>query len=82
VKFKLDENISRRGVELLRSAGHDAITVRDEGLAGADDEAIFAVASSEGRALITLDYDLPKSSGFPLSTAQESSFLSWADARL
>ena len=65
MKFKLDENISRRGVELLRSAGHDAITVRDEGLAGADDEAIFAVASSEGRALITLDYDFAQILRFP-----------------
>jgi len=72
VKFKLDENISRRGVELLRSAGHDALTVRDEGLAGADDEEIYAVASSEGRTLITLDYDLPKSCGFRLSAARVS----------
>jgi len=65
VKFKLDENISRRAVELLRSAGHDAVTVRDEGLAGADDEEIFAIASAESRALITLDYDFAQILRFP-----------------
>src|SRR6266850_6894271 len=65
MKFKLDENISRRGGELLRSAGHDAITVRDQGLAGSDDEEIFAVAASEDRALITLDYDFAQILRFP-----------------
>jgi hypothetical protein len=29
VKFKLDETLGRRGVELLRAAGHDAATVYD-----------------------------------------------------
>jgi hypothetical protein len=28
MKLKLDENIGRRGIELLTSAGHDVTTVR------------------------------------------------------
>ncbi len=65
MKFKLDENIGRRGLELLRRAGHDVVTVRDEGLAGAQDEEIFSVVVSESRALITLDYDFAQVLRFP-----------------
>jgi hypothetical protein len=31
VNFKLDENIGRCGLELLRTAGHDVMTVLDQG---------------------------------------------------
>jgi predicted nuclease of predicted toxin-antitoxin system len=65
MRFKLDENIGRRGVELLRDAGHDVATVRDENLAGADDEVLFAVVVKEGRTLVTLDYDFAQVLRFP-----------------
>jgi predicted nuclease of predicted toxin-antitoxin system len=57
VKFKLDENIGRRGLELLKASGHDVMTVRDQGLGGVTDEKLFEVCVAEGRALITLDRD-------------------------
>jgi len=31
VKIKLDENIGRRGLELLKASGHDVMTVWDQG---------------------------------------------------
>jgi predicted nuclease of predicted toxin-antitoxin system len=65
VKFKLDENIGRRGLELLRTAGHDVMTVLDQGLAGATDERLFATCAGEGRALITLDHDFGQVTRFP-----------------
>ena len=34
MKLKLDENLSRRAADLIRAAGHDAIMVADQGLAG------------------------------------------------
>jgi predicted nuclease of predicted toxin-antitoxin system len=57
MKLKLDENLGRRGLDLLRAAGHDAMSVLGHGLGGATDEALFAVCTSEARALITLDHD-------------------------
>lgn len=32
MKFKLDENLPGEGVHILRAAGHDAVTVLDQGL--------------------------------------------------
>jgi predicted nuclease of predicted toxin-antitoxin system len=57
LKIKLDENIGRRGLEFLRAAGHDVMTVRDQDLGGAADEALFGACVSEGRTLVTLDHD-------------------------
>ena len=65
MKFKLDENIATSGAELLRAAGHDVETVKDEGLSGSDDERVFTTAVSEERALITLDWDFAQVLRFP-----------------
>lgn len=65
MKIKVDENIGRSGVNLLRQAGHDVMTVPDQGLSGAADEAIFQVCASERRALITLDRDFGQVPRFP-----------------
>jgi predicted nuclease of predicted toxin-antitoxin system len=56
LKIKLDENIGRRGRELLKSAGHDVLTVRDQKLEGSSDEKLFAMCAEERRVLITLDH--------------------------
>jgi predicted nuclease of predicted toxin-antitoxin system len=69
VKFKLDENIGHRGLELLQSAGHDVMTVREQGLGGAPDERIFTVCAGEARALITLDHDFGQVLRFPPATS-------------
>lgn len=65
MKLKLDANIGRRGIELLRGAGHDVMTVRDQKREGAADEAIFVTCVGEGRALITLDRDFGEVLRFP-----------------
>jgi predicted nuclease of predicted toxin-antitoxin system len=65
MRFKLDENLSRSVAELFRSAGHDAMTVREQGLHAAPDDWVFEVAVREGRILVTLDRDLGQVLRFP-----------------
>ena len=65
MRLKLDENLSWQLAERLRHAGHDVATVRDEGLGGADDDALFARCRQEGRCLVTLDLDFGNVLRFP-----------------
>ena len=66
MKLKLDENIGRRGLELLQSAGHDVLTVVDQGLGGSPDQRLFETCAAEERALVTLDHDFGQVQRFPL----------------
>jgi predicted nuclease of predicted toxin-antitoxin system len=65
VRFKLDENLSRRAADLIRAGGHDADTVVGQGLRGAPDETLFQVCKHEGRALVTLDRDFGQVLRYP-----------------
>jgi predicted nuclease of predicted toxin-antitoxin system len=65
VRLKLDENLSRRAADLIRAAGHDTVTVADQGLRGAADESLFEVCKREGRALVTLDRDFGQVLRYP-----------------
>jgi len=55
VRFKLDENLPIALLDDLRTAGHDADGLRDEGLIGAPDDAVLDLARRENRVLLTLD---------------------------
>lgn len=65
MKIKADENISRSGVDLLRQAGHDVATVREQALGGAADDVVFRACAAEGRVLVTLDHDFGHVLRFP-----------------
>jgi predicted nuclease of predicted toxin-antitoxin system len=65
VRFKLDENLSRRAADLIHAAGHDAVTVASQGLRGAADETLFEVCRRESRALVTLDRDFGQVLRYP-----------------
>jgi len=53
--IKLDENVPDSFGQTLSQSGHDVALARDEELAGAADERLLAVATSENRVLISLD---------------------------
>jgi predicted nuclease of predicted toxin-antitoxin system len=65
VKFKLDENLGTRTLQVFVGAGHDVQTVRSEGLQGRADDTIYDVCRVEQRCLVTLDLDFSNVLRFP-----------------
>jgi predicted nuclease of predicted toxin-antitoxin system len=57
MRFKLDENLGKAAVGILRSAGHDVETVPVQGLCRATDRELIGVCRTERRCLVTLDMD-------------------------
>src|SRR5437764_5513888 len=57
MKFKADENLPVEAAEDVRQAGHDAVTVAEQGLAGQPDVRVGDARRAEGRAVLTLDLD-------------------------
>lgn len=57
MRFLIDENLSRRLVGALTSAGHDAIHVNDLGLSSAQDEEVLQTATAQRRILVSADTD-------------------------
>lgn len=55
MQFKMDENLHPDLAEFFRQNGHDAATVWDEGLRGAEDPTILNQCTKEGRALLSFD---------------------------
>ena len=65
MRLKLDENIDARLAVILRGAGHEALTVREQDLHGTDDVDLYQICIAENRALITLDLDFSNILRYP-----------------
>ena len=65
MKIKVDENIGTSGVAILKAAGNDVMTVREQGLEGSADDRIYRACLEEGRVLVTLDRDFGHVPRFP-----------------
>ncbi len=59
MKILVDENIPSESVRELGKAGHDVLDIRGSDKQGADDEALWSLAQTEARLLITTAKDLP-----------------------
>lgn len=57
MRFKIDEHLPVEIKELLTHHQHDAVTVPDEGMAGAADSDVARACQKEARAFVTLDLD-------------------------
>ena len=57
MRFLIDNALSPVVAEGLRSSGHDALHVRDIGLAAASDVELFELAADQNRVLISADTD-------------------------
>jgi predicted nuclease of predicted toxin-antitoxin system len=57
MKLLIDNALSPRVADGLREAGHDAIHVRELGLAAATDEELFELAAAESRIIVSADTD-------------------------
>lgn len=55
MKIKVDEDLPRSVIELLRQRGYDPVDVLEEGLGGQPDEDVWGAAQREGRFLLTGD---------------------------
>jgi predicted nuclease of predicted toxin-antitoxin system len=55
VKFVIDEDLPRSTAKILRANGFEVYDIRDHGLRGREDEAIFAFAQEQKAVLITGD---------------------------
>jgi predicted nuclease of predicted toxin-antitoxin system len=63
--FKVDENLHADVAKVLRSRGHDALTVHDQAMRGSTDAHLGDVCRTEGRAIISLDLDFANIREFP-----------------
>ena len=57
LRFVLDNSVSPRISDALRTAGFDSVHVRDYGMSAAADETILARALAEGRIVVAADTD-------------------------
>jgi predicted nuclease of predicted toxin-antitoxin system len=57
MRFLIDNALSPKVAESLRAAGHEAVHVRDIGLATADDAELFVLAAAEDRVIVSADTD-------------------------
>ena len=67
-KWLTDENVPRQIIKLLRAQRYDVKDIREEGMAGAKDTVVMALATREERILVTTDKDFSSLILYPPGT--------------
>jgi predicted nuclease of predicted toxin-antitoxin system len=65
MKFKVDENLPVELLADLRAAGHEALTVPEEGITGSPDSTLMERVQVEGRVLLTMDKGIANTRAYP-----------------
>ncbi len=68
MKSLVDEDLPVAAAELLRSSGHEAMHVRELGLRGSTDRALFDFAQSEHALIVSADLDFANILQFPVGS--------------
>jgi len=68
VRIKVDEDLPQAAVQTLRRHGHEAVSVTEQGMAGAKDPLLWQVVQAERRFLITADKGFGDIRSYPPGT--------------
>jgi predicted nuclease of predicted toxin-antitoxin system len=68
LRIKVDEDLPMAAVQLLRAAGHDAVSVIQQRMGGMKDPALWKVIQAENRFLVTADKGFGDIRAFPPGT--------------
>ena len=55
MRIKVDEDLPRAAVQMLRRHGHEAVSVVEQGMGGTKDDALWQMVQAEQRFLVTAD---------------------------
>lgn len=78
MRLLIDNALSPKIAQLLGEAGHDAVHVRDLGLASAPDAEVFARAAADDRTIVSADTDF--GTILALREARKPSVMLWRRA--
>ena len=68
MRVKVDEDLPRAAVQLLRHHGHEAVSVPEQGMGGAKDHSSWQAVQAEQRFLVTADKGLGDIRRYPPGT--------------
>jgi predicted nuclease of predicted toxin-antitoxin system len=68
VRVKVDEDLPKAAVQMLRHHGHEASSVVEQGMGGAKDHSLWQVVHAEDRFLVTADKGFGDIRGYPPGT--------------
>lgn len=65
MKLFANENLFEPIIEYLKCNGHDVLSIRDAGLSGISDDAIYQMACKQRMVIVTMDKDFTRMFRFP-----------------
>jgi len=68
VRVKVDEDLPKAAVQVLRRQGHQAVSVPEQGMSGAKDHSLWQAVQAEQRFLVTADKGFGDIRSYPPGT--------------